>query len=293
MKESTSTGIPAVRSPGERTFRFGPDASLTATITEPTAAPCGAGAIIWGMGVAEIRNARALARHGITTMQIHQDPGEGSPEYWPLLDSTGVQRCQVAMDELAARRGVQRFVLKGSCGTASLCFNTALADERVTGLVLANPHVNEMLTVGEGYRRRLLSARTWRKILTGQINFARHLYNLKWIGQGVAARLRGEADEVRATRFSLTRDVTLPADLLPQLERLLQRQVQTLIVFSDNDDALFYFQKHFGESFEKLQGLPGLTIERVPTEQHVIARDDAAASVMRDTIHRWAQCLTA
>jgi hypothetical protein len=256
-------------------FNFGPDDALVASITEPKSSSAEIGAIVWGMDIAGLRNARALAALGFTVMQVHQRRRQ------VLAD---VQRCKAAMDALAARRNVEKFILKGSCGRASLCFNTALEDHRVVGIILANPNVSEVLTVSDSYKRKFFSPNTWKRIFTGQINIRRHIANAHWFAQSVLGRLKREDEKFLVERFTggsaYKKDRTLPDNIDEKLKILIERNVNILIIFSKNDDSLLYFEKKFGRSFERLGSSTRLSLEVVPIEGHSIWKDDAAASVM-------------
>src|SRR6187551_2631883 len=121
--------VPPPRPP--KTFRFGPDDCLVATITDPVNDASKIGAVIWGMGVGEIRVARALARLGIVALQVRQ-----KERAFEQLDTEGVRYCKAAIELLAEKRRVDNFVLFGNCGRASICFHTAIQDPRVSGLIL-------------------------------------------------------------------------------------------------------------------------------------------------------------
>ena len=151
-------------------FRFGPDDCLVGTITDPANGASKTGAVIWGMGVAEIRVARALARLGIVALQVRE-----KERAFERLDTEGVRYCKAAIEVLGEKRSVDKFILFGNCGRASISFHTALQDPRVSGLILTNPHVSEALTVSASYKRKLLSKESWRKLLTGKLDLAAHL----------------------------------------------------------------------------------------------------------------------
>src|SRR6185369_7314028 len=66
----------------------------------------------------------------------------GEPRLGAILWGRGVEYCKLAMDKLAAERGVTSFILMGTCACANLGFHAAIADSRVVGLILANPYVS-------------------------------------------------------------------------------------------------------------------------------------------------------
>ncbi len=162
------------------------------------------------MGVAEIRVARALARLGIVALQVRQ-----KERAFERLDTEGVRYCKAAIEVLGEKRGVENFVLFGNCGRASICFHTALQDPRVSGLILTNAHVSDVLTVSAFYKRRLLSKESWRKLLTGKFHLAAHLAAVRRLKTLVLGRVfRADEKDLIATT-SLNKDLTLP-DRIPE-----------------------------------------------------------------------------
>ncbi len=73
-----------------------------------------------------------------------------------IYDSNGVSGCRLAMDELSKRFPVDRFIVMGNCAAANVSFNTALVEPRVAGMILTNPHVNELQTAGIVYKKKAL-----------------------------------------------------------------------------------------------------------------------------------------
>ena len=272
---------------GSKTFSFGRDGSLMGAITE---AKCGmpqVGVILWGMGIAEIRAARALAKLGFVGMQFKKNGEEGRPN--PVLDNSGVSRCQEAMTTLTSKCGVEQFMLMGNCGLGSICFNTAVDDPRVIGLIMTNPHVSEVLTLSESYKHKLTNWVFWRRVLSGRADLARHLANIRWLKAFIIGRLRGADDKALIAEFTYNKDLTLPDRLDERLKALSSRGVNILIIFSQHDPSLLYFEKTFGKSFGRLRSVPTLSMEVLPTSSHVISQDDEAAGMVADIVARWAE----
>ena len=270
---------------GSKTFSFGPDGSLMGAITEPKCGMPQVGVILWGMGVAEIRAARALAKLGFVGMQIKQN----GKDWQPVLDDSGVSRCQEAMTTLRSKCGVEQFVLMGNCGLGSICFNTAVDDPRVIGLIMTNPHVSEVLTLSESYKHKLSNWVFWRRVLSGRADLARHLANIRWLKAFIIGRLRGADDKALIAEFTYNKDFTLPDRLDERLKALSSRGVNILIIFSQHDPSLLYFEKTFGKSFGRLRSVSTLSMDVLPTSSHLISDDDEAASMVADIIARWAE----
>src|SRR5215471_8319851 len=107
------SSVPSGRPPPRNVKSFGPHDELLYTITEARGAETRIGAILWGLGVAEIKIARTLAKRGIVSMQVRIN----GPEFYDddrrneIYRSRGIEYCRLAMDKLAAERGVTSFVL--------------------------------------------------------------------------------------------------------------------------------------------------------------------------------------
>lgn len=264
-----------------RTIRFGDADPYFGAITDPIRRGTDLGAIVWGMGLAQLRAARLLARLGVTTMQIRRLEGANQ-------GGSGVARGLEAMDVLASERGVGRFILMGNCGFAAASFNIAIADERVVGLVLSNPHVSEALTVGVGYRRKLTDAAAWRRLLAGRARLGHHLVSMRLLRRLLVGRLRRVREARIISAFPTSADFTMPANVVGRLETLGARGVHTLLLFAQTDPSLYYFEHVLGSPLDGLTAVPSVTAEVLPTTNHWIAKDDDASAVSAESIYRWA-----
>jgi hypothetical protein len=265
-----------------RVFEFGEDDPYQAVITDPRGSDIGIGAVFWGMGVAQMRAAKALARLGITGMQIRRlsRPRQGGP---------GITRGIQAMDLLASQRDVTRFILMGNCGYGAASFNIALRDPRVVGLILSNVHVSEVISVGARYKSKLSSPDSWRRLLTGRLNLKGHAAGARLLGKRVLGRVRGVGEDSLVQRQSSRPDFTLPGNIADRLVAFGERGVSTLLFFAHTDPSLHYFQDLYGRSLDRSNVAPSVTAEVLPTTNHWIAKDDEASAVAAQSIYRWAE----
>jgi hypothetical protein len=153
-----------------KTFEFGPNDRLTGAITDPPHGRATVGAVIAGMGVAELRVARALASLGVVTLQFRER--EASPDWIATLNSRGASNFKEGMQLLREQRGIQRFICMGNCGRGSIAFRVALDDPNVIGLIMSNPHISPALTIRESYAKRLSSPASWRQLFSGKVNLS-------------------------------------------------------------------------------------------------------------------------
>src|SRR5579871_2737283 len=95
------------------------------------------GVIVLGFGMADLIAASRFAKHGWLALQVRLSPEDRG--------TSGVSLCREAMDYVARKHGVRRFVMMGNCSWANLCLNTAISDTRVVGSILTNLYVPEHL----------------------------------------------------------------------------------------------------------------------------------------------------
>jgi pimeloyl-ACP methyl ester carboxylesterase len=269
-----------------KVFDFGSNNRLIGAITDP---PHGAtiGAVIAGMGVAELRVARALASFGIVTLQIRER--EESADWIAALNERGVRNFKEAIEYLREQRGLQRFICMGNCGRGSIAFRVALEDPRVIGLVLSNPHISPALTIRESYAKRLMSPASWKQLLAGKANFGYHLKNARLLGMALLRRAARISEQKLIDESGHNKDATMPDRFEERVGQLVRRGVKVLMAFSENDAGLTYFRKLYGQSFERLATVPGLSIDLLPTLTHIPSHDSAAASALVSMVNRWAR----
>jgi hypothetical protein len=279
MATSTTRSVHAAR-----TFSFGGGDRYAGVISDTRAPPKRFGAIIWGMGIGEMRVARALTKVGVTVMNITREQYS-----LPELDAHGIDRAREAMDVFRSKKGIERFVLMGNCAFASISFNTALRDDRVVGLILANPHVSDLLSLPSVYRRKLLSFATWRQVLAGKVTLTRHLINALRMKDIIVGRMKGLDERTLIAKAQYHKGLTLPDDIRGKLSALGARGAHTHLVFARNDASLDYFRSAFGQSLTGLAGVENLTTEVLPTDAHLVTVDEEAARLITAAAVRWTQ----
>lgn len=159
----------------ERVITFGDDRGLVGVLTE--AADLGAGEerpgfVVLNSGILHrvganrlhVKMTRKAAALGFPALRFdHSGIGDSAPrrDATPFRE-TAVAEAREAMDLLQRTRGVERFILGGLCSGSDAAYWTALADERVVGLVQLDPFLYR--TRGfyvRHYLPRLLSPRKW------------------------------------------------------------------------------------------------------------------------------------
>lgn len=233
-------------------------------------------AIILGFGMADLAAAARFVRHGWLVMQIrlisdtahHLDLARRYDTY----DESGVSRCREAMDYVERTHGVRRFVLMGSCALANICFKSAVADERVVGLILTNPYMPEnfLAWLSLRIRRHLFNARSWRRLVRG----------------GMQLQQRPDAEETRLRSY--TGDVALTADFPAELQQLaVQRGVRILMALSRPEAIVLYCRRQYRKAVRKLALRGQIRFEVLPTDNHDFSAAEEAAAKLNELIRGW------
>ena len=141
------------------------------------------------------------------------------------------------MDAMQESRGIDRFVLIGLCSGAVTAFDAAGVDDRVAGVVMINPQGFDLNPEWNGYiasrgdarrywKRSLFSAASWWHALTGRVDY-RRLVSVLWRQASGPGRAREVVSSI-VTRVGA------------ELQKLMDREVRTLLVCSEGDDGIEY-----------------------------------------------------
>jgi len=232
-------------------------------------------AIILGIGMADLAAAARFVRHGWLAMQIRliSDATHFADlaRRYDTYDASGVSRCREAMDYVERTHGVRRFVLMGSCALATVCLKTAMADARVTGLVLTNPYVPEnfLAWVSLRLRRNLFNARSWLRLLRGRM------------------QLQPGSDPEEVRLRSYTGDVALNSDFPEALQRLATRGVRILMAVSRPEAIVLYCRGRYRKALRQLARRGQIRFEVLPTDSHDLSASEEAAFKLIELIRDW------
>ena len=269
----------------------GPNDELLCTLTDARGEPR-IGAILWGLGVAEVKIARGLAKKGIVSMQVRIN----GPEFYDddrrneIYRRSGVDYCKLAMDKLAAERGVTSFILMGTCACANLGFHAALGDSRVVGLIVANPYVSTAQRVLELGWEKFLKPGGGKRLWNAGAAHAKAALSTVWRFFG--GRLRSTTTAGLSVKAAVSpagarQAIELPGDLTRELGKLCDRGSKILVACSTTDDSLHYLRKRYGPDLRKLQARGNLSFVEVECNAHSFSTDDSAAALLNDAISRW------
>ena len=206
-----------------------------------------------GAGRAAVHHARDLARRGIASFRI-DIKGLGDAAWSAEGAVSAIHQADRKADVAAAldvlqMRGYRDITLVGICSGAFLAFHSALADRRVSRIVLTNPrlwleptteqrhqslhgtHVTSPLT---SYIGKLLRKDTWRRLFKGDLQIARGRHILATVFLRALRRSTLGLSRISSVLFSQPRKPGALASLFAQLHA---RGCAVLLVLSEGDPA--------------------------------------------------------
>jgi pimeloyl-ACP methyl ester carboxylesterase len=286
----------------EEAVVFGTDARLVGIVTAPSPSAgtrSSTGVILLNAGVVHrvgpnrlyVTLARRLSREGRTVLRFdHSGIGDSEPRDDHLdFNQSSVLETVAAMDWLAAERQCRSFALVGLCSGTLTAFKTALADTRVSSLILltallVDPSTVPQEVVDAASDRRIArsylvekvsSGRAWRKALAGGLDYRR-----VW---RVVRRLAGGKTQ-RAPVDPGT------AALLVELQRLLDRGVSMRFIYADPTTVLEWFRMTVVPELSQLRRHGRIDVSIVKHADHTFTERRHQAQIL-DLASEWlARC---
>jgi alpha-beta hydrolase superfamily lysophospholipase len=177
-------------------FLDGPSGRLFGVLTEPLGARKELTALLLNAGPQRrtgpnrmwVEIARRWAANGVPTLRLDMAGiGDADGDATELGQVTAfyrtvyVEQARAVLQTLAERGLPQRFVMLGLCSGAYWSAQAAVADERVSAVVMLNPRTlvfdewRHSLRRARRLRRQMMLPSTWRRVLRGEIKLAKHL----------------------------------------------------------------------------------------------------------------------
>jgi dienelactone hydrolase len=249
------THVPDVPDVKEEPVLFGSDSHVLGILTRPGSPRRDLPAVMFlnagvihrvGPHRLHVSMARRLAADGFTTFRVDlsgigDSPLQGELTFW----EQAVVDVRAAMDKIGDLAGVRQFVLFGLCSGADNGFATALADERVVGLVLLDPYTYVTLrSRARKLLRRVRELGSVRRIAEWGYKVAlRHL----------RARFAQAGDDLAAPEQSGREPPPAPV-FGARLETLLARNVRILVCYSGALEEGYNHPDQLFELFPRLRG---------------------------------------
>ncbi len=170
--------------------------------------------------------------------------------------------------DLLKERGATRVVLMGLCSGAYVAYHTAIADPRVTGVVLINPltfhwtegdslevRMRKSFGSTEQYKRRLFKVETWKRIVRGDVGVAKITAELtRRVG-------RRTTFEVRSLLARISGGIAEATDIERGFRRLCARGTSSLLVLGSEDGSRDVIEEHLGRDASSMKVVKGFRME--------------------------------
>ncbi len=281
----------------ERCIVFGAKSGLVGTLSLPPPPSSGAaniGFLFLNAGVVHrvgphrinVRLARQFAARGIPSIRFDlaghgdsvQPSGERSFEEQAVID------IRSAMDALGAAANLHRFAIFGYCSGAYHGFATALADERVAGIVMYDAYRYPTLKMhAHRYFSRLRQPRALRALAAA-------------MGRGVAnvwRRVRspaGGGEERLVPQLGRIDFIPSKSEFAAGLRTLLDRGVRIHMIYSGGAIREYNYRGQFHDALAPLGIGERIDAEFLPDLDHVASGLADQADLMR-RILRWSDQL--
>jgi alpha-beta hydrolase superfamily lysophospholipase len=276
----------------------GGDARLIGIVTTPSEgkrASDRTGVILLNAGVVHrvgpnrlyVTLARRLSQAGLTVLRFdHSGIGDSETRDDHLdFNQSSVAETIAAMDWLAAERQCRSFVLLGLCSGTLTAFKTALADRRVTGLILLTALLVDPATVPEDViatasERRIArsylvekvgSGRAWRKALAGKADYRR-------IWRAVRRLARGRAQPAPVVPGSEA--------LVGEVQQLVERGVAMRFIYADPTTVLEWFRMTIAPQLPRLRGRGRIDVTILKHADHTFTERRHQAQIV-DLVSEW------
>jgi pimeloyl-ACP methyl ester carboxylesterase len=194
-----------------------------------------------------------------------------------------------AMINALQARGYRRFTVQGICSGAYHAFHAALAEPRISGLMLVNqplftlPRRPDEITYLDHrrltpmfYLRKVFSPQSWQTLLGGRVDFGTVLHSL-WVRGLRSVRLGMRGAVLRAENRAAMRRAGREVGLIRKqsfaqssLSDLCQRGVRTLFLFSPAEEDLEMFRREFTLEPGALSSYRGAEMRVVPRMDHAL-----------------------
>lgn len=212
--------------------------------------------------------ARRWAARGVPTLRIDlEDIGDSDGDNRASLTNSSfytsrrTDRTLALLDQLAALGLPQRFILGGLCSGAYWSLQAALADDRVVSALMIN-------LVAFQWSQALMAERATQRTLTALRPGAfRRLTHGAISAQQVRAALRSMHPGRLRTGARLPVEAAQAGHVDRALDRLAERRTEALFLFSEGEPLYNQFVRQ--RQLDRLERWPGVTVERIPSRDHM------------------------
>jgi pimeloyl-ACP methyl ester carboxylesterase len=240
----------------ELSIGFGADDGLIGTVTLPEAPTAAAdiGFVLFNAGVIHrvgphrinVRLARQLAARGIPSIRFdlmgHGDSARIAGRH--SFEAQAVIDVRAAMDALGSAANIDRFAIFGLCSGAYHGYATALADERVVGLLMLDAY---RYPTYKTHLYHYLKALRQQHLLRRVVGFLHR--RAASLGRHVRPPASDRAAEQPAPELGRVNFIPTKAEFAAGLKVLLGRGVKIAMIYSGGELRNYNYQNQFRDTF--------------------------------------------
>ena len=273
----------------EKAVQFGDRSSLVGIVTDPAPSSTSDGKpafIMLNSGILHrigscrlsVRTARALSVEGFTCLRFdYSGVGDSDLRRDALsFQESSVLETQEAMDYLTRTKGVQRFVLMGLCSGADGAHLTALADDRVVGLMMLDAWAYR--TLGHYWRHyapRLLDWRIWQNSIRSRLAML--------FGDHGKEELPVPGDGVEVELATYDRVFPPKAKVKADLRVFVDRGIRMYCVWTGGLEE-YNHQGQYAASFRTIDFKGLLREEHLESSDHIVTGLQHQADLIRNIV---------
>jgi len=197
------------------------------------------------------------------------------------FEEQAVDDVRAAMDEIQSRTGIERFLLFGICASAALSYSVALVDPRVVGCAMVDPY---MYPTAKTRINRVLAHYRSDGILSlvkGWING-----HVRSLGRRLGIGRPRQMPEGRDPNLDLGVRLPPKRDFANGLKRLIDRDVQLLLVHSGSVFYYYNYPKQFADGFRRFGLVGRVQADYMPSIDHTVTRL-AAQELLTERLMTW------
>ena len=223
-----------------------------------------------------VKLARLLAEQGFLSIRFDfSGIGDSAPRSGSLsFTQSAPQEAKEVMDYLQKKYNVQQFILYGLCSGADAAYETALADDRVVGIVQIDPYCYKNWKYHlHHYSRRVFKWQHWK-------SFFLRSFGLKQTTNEISPHDAIGVDKEYYEMASYARQFPSPESVKGGINTLMRRKVNVLSIFTGGT-VEYNYQGQFFDTFGAVIDRQYYHEEHYPEAGHIIAQPDSQAVVLR------------
>ena len=223
-----------------------------------------------------VKLARMLAEQGLLSIRFDfSGIGDSARRSGSLsFTESAPKEAKEVMDYLQKIYNIQNFLLYGLCSGADAAYETALADDRVVGVVQIDAYSYKNWKYHlYHYSRRVFKWRHWK-------SFLMRSFRLHQKGNELAPHESVGVDEEYYEMASYAREFPSSESVKGGIDKLMRRKVKVLSIFTGGTPD-YNYKSQFFDTFRSVIDREYYCVEYYPDAGHIIVEPQSQTVVLR------------